>query len=58
MDTLNTVIDSTLIEINEDIISDLVSRLGYSNEAASEAVSAFGNFDLVEDAALNPVSAL
>jgi hypothetical protein len=56
MNTLNTVIDSMLIEVNEDIISDL-SRLGYSRTEATKVVSEFSDFDLIEDAALNPVSA-
>lgn len=56
MNTLNTVIDSMLIEVNEEIISDL-SRLGYSRTEATKVVSEFSDFDLIEDAALNPVSA-
>jgi hypothetical protein len=45
-----------LIEVNEEIISDL-SRLGYSRTEATKVVSEFSDFDLIEDAALNPVSA-
>ena len=56
MNTLNTVIDSMLIEVNEEIISDL-GRLGYSCTEATKVVSEFSDFDLIEDAALNPVSA-
>ena len=56
MNTLNTVIDSMLIEVNEEIISDLC-RLGYSRTEATKVVSEFSDFDLIEDAALNPVSA-
>jgi hypothetical protein len=56
MNTLNTIIDSMLIEVNEEIISDL-SRLGYSRTEATKVVSEFSDFDLIEDAALNPVSA-
>jgi hypothetical protein len=56
MNTLNTIIDSMLIEVNEEIISDL-GRLGYSRTEATKVVSEFSDFDLVEDAALNPVSA-
>ena len=56
MNTLNTIIDSMPIEVNEEIISDL-SRLGYSRTEATKVVSEFSDFDLIEDAALNPVSA-
>jgi isopropylmalate/homocitrate/citramalate synthase len=56
MNTLNTIIDSMLIEVNEEIISDL-SRLGYSRTEATKVVSEFSDFDLIEDAALNPASA-
>ncbi len=56
MNTLNTIIDSMLIEVNEEIISDL-SKLGYSRTEATKVVSEFSDFDLIEDAALNPVSA-
>ncbi len=56
MSKLDTIIDSMLIEVNEDIISDL-GRLGYSRAEATKVVSEFGEFDIVEDAALNPVSA-
>ena len=55
-DTLDTVIDSLLIEINEEIINDL-SRMGYSRLEATKVVSEFSDFDLVKDAELNPVSA-
>lgn len=56
MNKLDTIIDSMLIEVNEEIISDL-GRLGYSRAEATKAVTEFSDFDLVEDAALNPVSA-
>jgi Holliday junction resolvasome RuvABC DNA-binding subunit len=56
MNTVSTIIDSMLIEVNEEIISSLNS-LGYSREEATKVVSEFSEFDLVEDAALNPVSA-
>jgi Holliday junction resolvasome RuvABC DNA-binding subunit len=56
MNTLNTIIDSMLIETNEEIIGNL-SKLGYSRAEATKVVSEFSDFDLVEDAALNPVSA-
>lgn len=56
MDTLNNVIDTMLIEVNEEIINDL-SNLGYSRAEATKVVSEFSDFDIVEDAALNPVSA-
>lgn len=56
MNTVSTIIDSMLIEVNEEIITSLNS-LGYSREEATKVVSEFSEFDLVEDAALNPVSA-
>ena len=56
MKTLDTLIDTMLIEVNEEIILDL-SRLGYSKTEATKVVSEFSDFDIVEDAALNPVSA-
>lgn len=56
MSKLDTIIDSMLIEINEEIITDL-GRVGYSRAEATKVVREFGEFDLVEDAALNPVSA-
>jgi len=56
MNTVSTIIDSMLIEVNEEIINSLNS-LGYSREEATKVVSEFSEFDLVEDAALNPVSA-
>lgn len=56
MKTLDTLIDTMLIEVNEEIILDL-SRLGYSKAEATKVVSEFSDFDIVEDAALNPVSA-
>jgi hypothetical protein len=56
MNTLNNVIDTMLIEVNEEIINDL-SNLGYSRAEATKVVSEFSDFDIVEDAALNPVSA-
>lgn len=56
MNTLNTIIDSMLIETNEEIIGNL-SKLGYSRAEATKVVSEFSDFDIVEDAALNPVSA-
>jgi len=56
MNTLNNVIDTMLIEVNEEIINDL-SSLGYSRAEATKVVSEFSDFDIVEDAALNPVSA-
>ena len=52
--TLNSIIDSMLIEINEDVITDL-SKLGYSREEATKVVSEFSDFDIIEDAAQNPV---
>ena len=56
MKTLDTLIDTMLIEVNEEIITDL-SRSGYSKAEATKIVSEFSDFDIVEDAALNPVSA-
>ncbi len=56
MKTLDTLMDTMLIEVNEEIILDL-SRLGYSKAEATKVVSEFSDFDIVEDAALNPVSA-
>jgi len=52
---LDTLIDSLLIEVNEEIISNL-STLGYSRDEATKVVAEFGEFDLAASAAAEPAS--
>jgi len=52
---LDTLIDSFLIEVNEEIITNL-STMGYSRDEAAEVVAEFGEFDLAASAAAEPVS--
>lgn len=52
---LDTLIDSFLIEVNEEIITNL-STMGYSRDEATKVVAEFGEFDLAASAATEPVS--
>jgi len=52
---LDTLIDSLLIEVNEEIISNL-STMGYSRDEATKVVAEFGEFDLAAAAAAEPAS--
>lgn len=52
---LDTLIDSFLIEVNEEIITNL-STMGYSRDEATKVVAEFGEFDLAASAAAEPVS--
>lgn len=52
---LDTLIDSFLIEVNEEIISSL-STLGYSRDEATKVVAEFGEFDLAASAVAEPVT--
>jgi hypothetical protein len=53
---LDTLIESFHMEINEEIISDLVSNKGYSLEDATKVVAEFGEFDLAASAVEYPVT--
>jgi hypothetical protein len=52
---LDTLIDSFLIGINEEIITNL-STMGYSHDEAVAVVAEFGEFDLAAAAVAEPVS--
>ena len=52
---LDTLINSLLIEVNEEIITNL-STMGYSRDEATKVVAEFGEFDLAAAAAAEPAS--
>lgn len=52
---LDALIDSLLIEVNEEIIQNL-STMGYSHEEATKVVTEFGEFDLAASAIAEPAS--
>lgn len=54
MNTLNTLTNSILQVINEEIIEDLID-LGFDHSEAIKVVTEFDNFDLVMDSSENPV---
>jgi hypothetical protein len=53
MNTLNTLTNSILQSINEEIIDDLVN-LGFDHEEAVKVVTEYDGFDFVTDAMDNP----
>lgn len=54
--TLDTIINSMIIEINEDIIDNLTATLGFSRDEAAKVVTEYSDFDLSAHAAEFPVT--
>jgi hypothetical protein len=54
--TLDTIINSMIIEMNEEIIDNLTGTLGYSREEAAKVVTEYSDFDLSAHAAEFPVT--
>jgi aromatic ring-opening dioxygenase catalytic subunit (LigB family) len=55
MNTLTTIINSINQNINEEIIDDLTSNLGFDHGTAVKMVTEFEDFDLWLSAEKNPV---
>lgn len=53
MNTLNTITNSILQSINEEIIQDLID-LGYNHDDAVKVVTEYDGYDFMQDADLNP----
>lgn len=53
MNTLDTLTNSIIQTINEEIIQDLIN-LGYGHEEAVKVVTEYDGYDLMMDAELNP----
>lgn len=55
MNTLNTLTNSIIQTINENVIEDLIN-LGFNHDEAVKVVTEFDGFDLVMDSTDNPVT--